>query len=441
MSVVLFEQADFGGGTTAGSTRLIHGGLRYLAQGDLALVKMDLRERATLLRIAPDLVKPLPFILPFYDSTFLTRTKFQVGLSLYDWFAGKANLEKHRALKAKQIATLEPKLRQHGLNGGLTFYDAQVDSPERLCLANILDAEAAGAKVFNYCNVEGALRNNDSVAGVVVSDGVKRAEVRARITVNAAGPWFDRVAGSLGSSRAPKIRTTKGVHIACSPTVSEHAIIFDSPIDGRTMFVIPWMGLTWIGTTDTDFSGDPRTAHATSSEVDYLIKSAASIVPAVNDAEIYFSNAGVRALVRAGGDESSVSRKHRIEMPDPGSISVLGGKITGYRAIAEEVTDLAAERLNVTAGCRTADQMLPTSPDLPLEERISYSVEKEHCRTLNDFIFRRTTLGFSPDQARSRINDIADMLAEAANWSEARRNEELEKYFDIVTRSNAFRNE
>jgi glycerol-3-phosphate dehydrogenase len=172
-----------------------------------------------------------------------------------------------------------------------------------------------------------------------------------------------------------------------------------------------------------------------------LIKSAASIVPAVNDAEIYFSNAGVRALVRAGGDESSVSRKHRIEMPDTGSISVLGGKITGYRAIAEEVTDLAAERLNVTAGCRTANQTLPTSPDLPLEERIYHSVEKEHCRTLNDFIFRRTTLGFSPDQARSQAGDIATMLAKAANWTDARRHKELEKYFDVVARSNAFRSE
>lgn len=440
MSVVLFEREDFGGGTTAGSTRLIHGGLRYLAQGDLALVKMDLRERATLLKIAPDLVKPLPFILPFYDASFLTRTKFQLGLSLYDWFAGKANLERHRTLKAEEIVALEPHLRQDGLDGGLTFYDAQVNSPERLCLANILDAEAAGANVFNYCSVEGALREDDRVAGVVVSDGIERVEVRARITVNASGPWFDRVAGSLGPSNDPKIRTTKGVHIACSPTLSEHAVILESPIDSRTMFVIPWMGLTWIGTTDTDFSGDPRTAHATSAEVDYLIESAANVVPAVKDAEIYFSNAGVRALVRADGDESSVSRKHCIEIPDAGLISVLGGKITAYRAIAEEVTNLAAERLNVSSKCRTANQMLPTSPDLPLEERIAYSVQKEHCRTLNDFIFRRTTLGFSPDQARSQAGDIADMLAKAAGWTDAKRREELEKYFDVVARSNAFRN-
>src|SRR5829696_2316563 len=439
MSVVLFEQNDFGSGTTAGSTRLIHGGLRYLEQLDLALVKMDLRERAVLLRIAPDLVRPLRFILPFYDASLVTRTKFAIGLSMYDWFAGKANLGKHQTLNRDQVAALEPHLRKEDLLGGAVFYDAQVDSPEQLCLANILDAEAAGARVFNYCPIEGAIRDNDQIKGVVVSDGGERVEVRARITVNASGPWFDRVAGLLDSRTRPKIRTTKGVHIACTPAVSEYAIIFDSPIDGRTMFVIPWRGFTWIGTTDTDFSGDPRTAYATREDVDYLLKSAASVVPAVKDAEVYFSSAGVRALVRAAGTESSVSRKHRIENPNPGLISVLGGKITGYRAIAEEVTDIAARKLGVTTSCQTADRFLPTAPELPLTERIRYSVEKEHCRTLNDFVFRRTALGFSPEQGRSKIEDIADMLGNAANWTAATRTENLEEYFAFVARSNAFR--
>jgi glycerol-3-phosphate dehydrogenase len=205
------------------------------------------------------------------------------------------------------------------------------------------------------------------------------------------------------------------------------------------MFVIPWRGFTWIGTTDTDFSGDPWTAYATREDVDYLLTSATSVIPAVKDAEVYFSNAGVRALVRAAGTESSVSRKHRIEIPNPGLISVLGGKITGYRAIAEEVTDIVAEKLGVTGSCLTADRVLPTAPELPLKERIRYSVEKEHCRTLNDFVFRRTALGFSPDQARSHIEDIADMLANDANWTNAVRNENLDEYFAFVARSNAFR--
>jgi glycerol-3-phosphate dehydrogenase len=205
------------------------------------------------------------------------------------------------------------------------------------------------------------------------------------------------------------------------------------------MFVIPWRGFTWIGTTDTDFSGDPRTAYATREDVDYLLTSATSVIPAVKDAEVYFSNAGVRALVRAAGTESSVSRKHRIENPDPGLISVLGGKITGYRAIAEEATDIAANRLGVKSICQTADRILPTAPELALRDRVRYSVEKEHCRTLNDFVFRRTALGFSADQARSQIEGIADMLANAANWTDMRRTEELEEYFAFVARSNAFR--
>lgn len=437
LNVALFEQDDFGGGTTAGSTRLIHGGLRYLEQFDLGLVKMDLKERAILLRIAPQLVKPLPFILPHYDANIFTRAKYEIGLSLYDWFAGEENLERHRNLKPGEISALEPHLKTEGLQGGALFFDAQVNSPERLCLANILDAEAASAKVFNYCRVERAIRKDAKIAGVVATDNSGSFPIHAKITVNASGPWFDRVAGLLRDGPKKRLRTTKGVHIACPPTLSKHAVIFDSPLDGRTMFVIPWLGFTWIGTTDTDFEGDPSTARATSDDVRYLIRSASAIIPALNDADIYFSNAGVRALVRAGGTESSVSRKHRIEHSTDGLIGVMGGKITGYRAIAEEVTDIVAAKLKVSAVCQTADRPLPLAPDLEPEEQVLYSVEKEHCQTLNDFIFRRTTLGFSPDRAHSKIGDIAKALGSALKWTDARRNAELEKYFAFVERSHA----
>src|SRR5687767_6665343 len=266
MTVVLLEQNDFGSGTTAGSTRLVHGGLRYLEQLDFGLVRMDLKERATLLKIAPHFVKPLPFILPYYGANVLKRTKFELGLSLYDWFAGKANLERHGNLGPEEIARLEPHIKTTNLRGGARFLDAQVDSPELLCLANILDAESLGAKVFNYSRVAGAIREDGKIAGVVATDESGSHSVRARITVNASGPWFDLVAQSFAPGETKKIRTTKGVHIACPPTLSDHAVIFESPVDGRTMFVIPWLNLTWIGTTDTDFQGDPRDASATAAD-------------------------------------------------------------------------------------------------------------------------------------------------------------------------------
>jgi glycerol-3-phosphate dehydrogenase len=205
------------------------------------------------------------------------------------------------------------------------------------------------------------------------------------------------------------------------------------------MFVIPWLGFTWIGTTDTDFASDPRTAQASTSDARYLIESAATIVPALKNTQIYFANAGVRALVRSGGSESSVSRKHRIETGTNGLVGILGGKITGYRAIAEEVTDILAEKLKIKAVCQTAERKLPAAPELEFEEQILYSIEKEHCRTLNDFVFRRTSLGFLPDQARSRIVSIASALGKALNWTEGQRNAELEKYFAVIECSNTFR--
>jgi glycerol-3-phosphate dehydrogenase len=450
MSVALFEQSDFGSGTTSGSTRLIHGGLRYLEQFDFALVKMDLQERATLLKIAPHLVKPLPFILPFYDANFFERTKFKIGLTIYDAFAGSENLEKHRTLSAEEVHQLEPKLSTKNLNGGALFYDAQVNFPERLCLENLLDAERAGAEIFNYCRVTEAIYEHGKISGVVVSDLLDESQrniaVRGEIVVNAAGAWFNKVAGALEKKAQNEIRTTKGVHVACPPTLAEHAVIFNSPIDGRVMFVIPWNNFTWIGTTDTDFEGDPQDVRATKKDVDYLIESAASIIPEIKDAKIYFANAGVRALVREPGSESSVSRMHKIETAINhrinGLINVLGGKITGYRQIAEEVTDILARDLNVRDICWTASRALPeTEIETDLKAQIKRAVRREHCVKLNDFIFRRSFLGFTEDQGQSKVEEIADLLAAELSWTAERRASEIENYKAKIKFTNSFRDE
>lgn len=450
MSVALFEQADFGSGTTAGSTRLIHGGLRYLEQLDFELVKMDLRERATLLKIAPHLVKPLPFILPFYDSSFFERTKFKIGLTLYDAFAGKENLEKHRTLSSEEIHGIEPQLATENLNGGALFYDAQVNYPERLCLENLLDAERDGAELFNYCRVTDAIREKGKISGVIVSDlideSAKDIAVRGKVVVNASGAWFNKVAGIIEEDKLDEIRTTKGVHITCPPTLTKHAVIFNSPIDGRVMFVIPWLHYTWIGTTDTDYTGDPRDARATGKDVRYLLESAASLIPELKDSEIYFANAGVRALVRAPGSESSVSRKHKVETALEhrinGLVNVLGGKITGYRAIAEEVTDILARDLGVEGICWTATRELPeVKYEDDLESQIKRAVHREHCIKLNDFIFRRSPYGFAHDQGKSIVERAAELLSTELNWSAERQMEEIEEYEFFIKRSNAFREE
>lgn len=450
MSVALFEQYDFGSGTTSGSTRLIHGGLRYLEQLDFALVKMDLKERATLLKIASHLVKPLPFILPFYDSNFFGRTKFKIGLTMYDFFAGKENLDKHRTLDTKEISELEPKLSTKNLDGGAMFYDAQVNFPERLCLENLLDAERAGAEIFNYCRVTEAIHDHGKISGVVVSDlldeSQKNIAVRGEIVVNASGAWFNKVAGAVERKEQNNIRTTKGIHVACPPTLQKHAVIFNSPLDGRVMFVIPWNGFTWIGTTDTDFPDDPHDVRATKKDVDYLVESASAIIPELKNTEIYFANAGVRALVREAGSESSVSRMHKIETALEhrvnGLVNVLGGKITGYRQIAEEVTDILARHLNVKDICWTASRVLPeTETEADLEAQVKRAVRREHCVTLNDFIFRRSFLGFTEDQGQSKVEAAADLLAKELNWTAEKRAAEIEDYKSKIKHTNSFREE
>ncbi|HEX8351486.1 MAG TPA: glycerol-3-phosphate dehydrogenase/oxidase, partial [Pyrinomonadaceae bacterium] len=366
LKVALFEKQDFGGGTTAGSTRLIHGGLRYLEMLDFRLVRLDLRERETLLKIAPHLVKPLRFIVPFYESSLARRTKMRLGMMLYDILSFDKSLPRHHVLDAAEVRAAEPRLRADGLRGAVAYYDAQVFSPERLCLENLLDARENGAHVFNYAEVTAALRSGPTINGVRVRDTLspsgEEVEAKGRVVVNASGPWFDRVARNLVPQSAPRIRTTKGVHIACPP-LSRHALVLFSNLDGRMFFVIPWLGHSWLGTTDTDFSEDPGSARASASDIDYLTGSVEVFVPDVKKGPVYFSNAGVRALVREEGTESSVSRMHRVSDGErtgaPGLVSVLGGKLTGYRAIAEEVVDAVCSKLGVGSPCRTATTPLP----------------------------------------------------------------------------------
>ncbi len=426
LRVALLEKTDYGAGTTSGSTRLIHGGLRYLEMYDFKLVRMDLRERETLLRIAKPYVRPLRFLLPFYGSSLYQRLRIRAGMVLYDLLSYDRSLPGHRMLSRAEALELEPGLNPEGLQGAASFYDAQVDMPEQVAAANVLDARRHGAVALNYAEVTGALRAGDRVSGVTVRDAIggDSAEVAARIVVNASGPWFDRVAGRLENPAPVRIRTTKGVHLACAPVVREaHALI--SHLDGRLFFVIPWMGYTWVGTTDTDFDGDPGEARATCEDIDYLLKSAGAYFPALATAEVHWTNSGVRALVLKEGDPSRVSRMHRIEH-SPGLVSVLGGKITGYREIAEDAVDTVAKSLGNSAKCVTAANPLP-DPPVPagnLESFVRNVVCEQQCVRLGDLLFRRTNLGFAPDQGRGIAAKVLEWMAEELAWTPGRREEE-----------------
>ncbi len=461
----LVEKADYASGTTAGSTRLIHGGLRYLEMLDFRLVRLDLRERETVLRIARHLVKPLEFLLPFYDRSLLFRTKLRAGMLLYDWLSFDKSLPNHRFWNARETSLAEPELRPQGLQGAAAYHDAQVDSPERLTIENIVDAREHGAVTLNYTEVTGALLEGETLRGLRVHDliGGGQYEVRTRLVVNASGPWFDRVAARLGPHPRRMVRTTKGVHLACDP-VNRHAVALVSPLDGRLFFVIPWLGYSWVGTTDTDFDDDPATARATSEDVRYLIESAAHYYPALRKVRIHWTNAGVRALVMKPGSESSISRLHRIVADRPGLISLLGGKITGYRAIAQEVVDLASRKLGLRRPCDTAEAPLPgarerfgegflesvygcradrvralasqdprlaepLAPEYPdIAAQVIFSVREEQCVHVEDFMLRRSLLGFRPDQGLRAADAVAFWMARELGWSETQRQREVEAY-------------
>jgi glycerol-3-phosphate dehydrogenase len=457
LSVALVEKGDFGGGTTAGSTRLIHGGLRYLEMLDFGLVRMDLRERETLLRIAPHRVKPLEFRIPFAGHGWWFRQKLRAGLALYDLLSYDKSLPNHRWLGAKEASAEEPGLDGSKLDAAAAYYDAQVNLPERLCLENILDAEKHGAVVRNYCEVTGVRREEGRIGALEIRDTIdgSEGELRARVYVNATGAWFDGVHGRLSGAAGRRIRTTKGIHLLCAPMV-RHANVLFSPVDGRLFFVLPLFGRTWIGTTDTDFRGDPGEARASEEDVEYLLRSVEPFFPGVRELEMYSTTAGVRALVRQEGSESSVSRMHRVEETPEGVIAVLGGKITGYRAIAEEAAEAVCAKLGHRAVCGTGLDPLPGAGSAPgnalgeiygsLAEEIGalcdgplldasreltaaeviYCVRREHCRRASDFLFRRTAAAFSPDMGASAAKAVVDCMGEELGWPAPRREVELE---------------
>jgi glycerol-3-phosphate dehydrogenase len=474
LRVALVEKQDFGGGTTAASTRIVHGGLRYLEMLDFRLVRLDLRERETLLRIAPHLVKPLEFLIPFFRRTGASALKMRVGLALYDALSYDKSLPSRRWLTTAAARAADSALAAAGTTGAAAYHDARVDSPERLALENVLDAERHHGVAVNYCEALSIAGGNGGsvvrVRDVSTPGAPEEGEITARVVVNATGAWLELVSETLTGRRPAVIRTTKGVHLVCRP-LTGHALVLFSRVDGRLLFAIPRAGLTWIGTTDTDFTGDPALARADRSDVDYLIQSVKHVFPAVGRDDVFHTTAGVRALVKAGGSESSVSRMHRIVSGPPagpaGVISVLGGKITGYRAIAEDVTDAVCDRLGAAnRKCSTAERPLPggepvqpagappaladlygsrvgdllalaAAPQLgaPLSPRyadigaqVVLAVREEHCVHLSDFMRRRTLLGATEDQGWDAAPRVAALMRAELGWSAEREAAELADY-------------
>ena len=360
LGVTLIEKSDFAYGTTSRSSKLIHGGLRYLELFDFGLVRESLRERETLRRLAPHVVKPLPFLVPIYKSSSRGLIKVRIGLKLYDWLTPGRDRERYRVMRPIDALSLEPAIRAEGLRGAGYYFDDLLLLPERFCLENVLSAARHGARAVNYAEVVEFVRGGDGLLSAVrVRDLVadKVSTVSARVIVNAAGPWVDEIRARAGVAERGKriVRTTKGIHCLL-PRLSERAI-YHSTSDDRMIFVIPWREFSLVGTTDTDFDGDLDRVHATGDEVAYLLGEVRKAVTdrRVTESEVAYTYAGVRPLSYEEGKRASdVSRAHKVIAEEGGRfLSITGTKLTCYRSLAEEVGNRIAARFGRRRSGRT----------------------------------------------------------------------------------------
>ena len=372
LRTILVEQNDLGSGTSSRSSRLIHGGLRYLEQGEFGMVLEANRERRTLQRIAPHLVWPLPFVFPVHRGDRISRWRLAAGMLLYDVLALFRNVRPHRMLGKRGMLEAEPMLRDRGLLGGARYWDAQCDDA-RLVVATARSAIHHGALVANYMAVVALERTAGRVVGAQLEDRLtgERGVIRASVVVNATGPWSDQVRRLEDAGAAPLLQPTKGVHVVVDRSRLDHrdAIAFTSPIDGRVMFVLPWGDLSYIGTTDTDTSEPPDDLSVSAHDIVYLLRSANARFPSarLSIEDVRATWAGLRPLVldRERRVASHRSREHAIVVGSGGMLTVVGGKLTTYRSMAAQVVDQAMRELRHRDGrprhadARTDEEPLP----------------------------------------------------------------------------------
>ena len=483
LKVALFEKDDFGSGTSSRSTRIIHGGLRYLEKMDFGLVYEALHERRRLLENAPHLVKPLPFLFPNYRGKGHNFTLLWAGIGLYDLMNIRRGMPHHKILLEDEAIRLEPSLKKEGLRGGFIYYDAQCEYPERVCVENVVDAAAHGARIENHAEVVEVLRNGTRIEGVKIrrQDGTTD-DVRALVTLNAAGPWLDEVERLAAPKSEPKLRRTKGVHLVV-PRFNHHALIMETEDAERIFFAIPWGKYTLLGTTDTDYYERNEAAAADDDDIEYLLREIRRILDVdVQREHILFTTAGLRPLRRQlGRATADITRKHEIvdhalEDGTQGLVTIVGGKITTYRQIAEDAVDAVFAKLGRRAppspttnrpfpGGATKDwdafqgvfrqdaanagvplqaieqwlriygtrsqkllELVRTDPDLarPIADdatyvraEIQFAVEQEFCASLEDFLLRRSMWGLQEGQGVDARGAILTELAPLLGLDEA----------------------
>jgi glycerol-3-phosphate dehydrogenase len=398
LAVALLEKNDFASGTSSRSSKLIHGGLRYLEQFEFALVREGLQERALLRQNAPHLSRPLPFLVPVYtrdEGSPLGKNvlKLRAGLALYDRLAGRQNFAPYRWLPPEQALAFAPHLSADGLRGAFLYYDGLTDDA-RLVIEIIKAAAAHGAVVANYAAVNGFVEREGRITGVEVREELadKRLTIAAQIVINATGVWADEVMRMSDPAARKTLRPSKGIHVVlpAEKLNNRAAVLIPSLGEPRFLFVIPWQSRIVIGTTDTDYAGDLNDPRATAEEIRRVVESAARSFPdaGITTDDCISSFAGLRSL--AGGDAGAtkdLSRREVIIENAAGMVSIIGGKLTAWRAMAERAVDLAVKRL--ASGDPAAQASLPRSRTAELKlagsERLKGKVTMEAARIAQEF--------------------------------------------------------
>lgn len=489
LTVALVERGDFASGTSGKTSRLVHGGLRYLKNFKIGLVRQAVRERDLLLREAPALVKPLAFTIPAYRGRGSGPMTLRFGLFVYDLLSRDKVLPRRRWLDSAGVKAREAALAEGSLLGGGLYHDA-VTNDARLVLAVVRSAADAGAVVANYAEAIETVQQDGRVAGLRVRDRLDGSLVglQARVVVNATGAWIDWLRSGRGG--AATVRPTKGIHVFLprDRVGNKEAVVLSARRDGRVVFVLPWGRLTLVGTTDTDFAGDPDHVVPEADDVAYLLETVNEAFPAAHlgPADVVSAYAGLRPLIRGRREasESDISREHAIFQDGDGLISVAGGKLTTHRAMAQEIVDLVCQRLGRPASRVTASK--PFGPDIdavrafeamgfdretadhlasrhePAEiepwlhepgarERIDPSLpylqvevcaaaESEMAMTLADALVRRLGVFYeSPDQGLGAAPGAAERLADHLAWTPARVASEIEEYRTLVADHRRFR--
>ena len=448
LKTCLVEMNDFGSGTSGRSTKLIHGGLRYLKQLEFRLVSEIGKEREIVHRNAPHLTKPEQMLLPLYKGGSLGKLSGWMGMNIYEWLAGVKKEEWHKMLSIKETLEAEPLLPSKDLLGSILFYEYRTDDA-RLTLEVMKEAVKHGASALNYLKVTSCLYEKEKISGVVVKDqlGNREGRINATYVVNATGPWVDLTGALDNPKEENKLHITKGIHLVFDrkKLPVKQALYFDT-FDKRMIFAIPREGKTYVGTTDTFYEGDITNPKVEKADAEYLLQCLHSYFADLNlkMTDIESAWAGLRPLIqKPGKGPSEISRKDEIFESKSGLITIAGGKLTGYRKMAQRVVDRIYDKKGgAKPPCFTDQIPLPESKfrewgenlspanDLPpfIKAWLNYSVEEEFCCTLSDFLVRRTSAAyFHIGDVNRWKTDLLDYMAELMSWDEAAKTKNMQE--------------